>query len=155
MTTFSYLCSFLGLRGNMKDQIHLKVLESPFNKFQLLAQCFFSCESPNFPPAISPFLYRDLFKKYCFWQWKTAFFHCLLCWCFSLKRKIKDQYYFKNCLCHNNCVKSVRIWSYSGLYSVRMRENTDQNKSEYGHFSRLIYLGKEIWIILRLVKKCA
>ena len=33
-----------------------------------------------------------------------------------------------------HCVKSVRIRSYSGLYSVRMRENTDQNNSEYGHF---------------------
>ena len=30
------------------------------------------------------------------------------------------------------CVKSVRI----SPYSVRMRENTDQNNSEYGHFSQ-------------------
>ena len=38
---------------------------------------------------------------------------------------------------HNDlhCVKSVPIRSYSGMYSVRMRENTDQNNSEYGHFS--------------------
>ena len=35
-----------------------------------------------------------------------------------------------------HCVKSVRMRSYSGPYSVRMRENTDQNNSEYGHFSR-------------------
>ena len=48
------------------------------------------------------------------------------------------------------CVKSVRIWSYSGPYfpafglntergaecGVRMRENTDQNNSEYGHSLR-------------------
>ena len=33
-------------------------------------------------------------------------------------------------------VKIVRIRSYSGPYSVRMRKNADQNKSEYGHFSR-------------------
>ena len=40
-------------------------------------------------------------------------------------------------------IKSVRIWSYSGpyfptfrLYSVRMRENADENNSEYEHFSR-------------------
>ena len=32
--------------------------------------------------------------------------------------------------------KSVRIRSYSGPYSVRMRENTDQDNSEHGHFSR-------------------
>ena len=58
----------------------------------------------------------------------------------------------------SHCVKSVRIWSYSGPhsafsrtlnefgeifgispYSVQMRENTDQNNSEYGHVSRSIY----------------
>ena len=46
--------------------------------------------------------------------------------------------------CFNiNCVKSARIRSYSGpyfpafglMYSVRIRENADQNNSEYGHFS--------------------
>ena len=52
-----------------------------------------------------------------------------------------------------HCVKSVRIRSFSGPhfpafglnkeeilrispYSVRIRENTDQKNSEYGHFSR-------------------
>ena len=35
-------------------------------------------------------------------------------------------------------VKSVRIRSFSGLYSVRMRENTDQKNFEYGHFSRSV-----------------
>ena len=35
-----------------------------------------------------------------------------------------------------HCVKNVRILSFSGPYSVRMRENTDQENSEYGHFSR-------------------
>ena len=54
-----------------------------------------------------------------------------------------------------HCTKSVRIWSFSGPYfavfalntlnspspySVRMRENTDQKKSEYGHFSRSVYV---------------
>ena len=39
-----------------------------------------------------------------------------------------------------HCVKSVRIQSYSGPYSVQMRENTDQNNSEYGHFSRSGYV---------------
>ena len=36
---------------------------------------------------------------------------------------------------HLHCVKSVRILSYSGPYSVRMQENVDQNNCEYGHFS--------------------
>ena len=35
-----------------------------------------------------------------------------------------------------HCVKSVRIRSYSGPYSVRMWENTDKNNSEYGQFPR-------------------
>ena len=52
---------------------------------------------------------------------------------------------------YTHCVKSVRIRSYSGPYfpalglntdryevcdDVRIRENTDQNNSEYKHFSR-------------------
>ena len=35
-----------------------------------------------------------------------------------------------------HCVKNVRIGSFSRPYSVRMRQNADQNNSEYGHFSR-------------------
>ena len=34
-----------------------------------------------------------------------------------------------------HCLKSVRIRSFSGPYSVLMLENTDQKNSEYGHFS--------------------
>ena len=38
-------------------------------------------------------------------------------------------------------VKSVRIRSYSGPYFFAFGLNTDQNNSEYGHFSRsVIYL---------------
>ena len=40
--------------------------------------------------------------------------------------------------CH--CVKSVRIRSIS-LYSVRMRENADQNNSDYEHFLRSVGPG--------------
>ena len=35
-----------------------------------------------------------------------------------------------------HCMKSVLIRSYSGPYSARMRQNMDQNNSEYGHFLR-------------------
>ena len=35
-------------------------------------------------------------------------------------------------------MKIVRIRSYSGTYSVQMRETTDQNNSEYGHFWRSV-----------------
>ena len=45
------------------------------------------------------------------------------------------------------CVKSVRIRSFFGLYfpafglnSIQIRENTDQNNSEYRHFSHSDYL---------------
>ena len=38
--------------------------------------------------------------------------------------------------CCEHCAKIVRIRSDSGPYSVRMRENTDHNNSENGHFSR-------------------
>ena len=47
----------------------------------------------------------------------------------------------------NYCVKSVPIQSEYGEicsispYSFRMRENTDQKNSEYGHFSRSEYLS--------------
>ena len=33
-------------------------------------------------------------------------------------------------------IKSVRIRSFSGPYSIWMWGNTDQKNSEYGHFSR-------------------
>ena len=33
-------------------------------------------------------------------------------------------------------MKSVSIQSYSGPYSVQMRENTPQNNSDYGYFLR-------------------
>ena len=38
----------------------------------------------------------------------------------------------------SNCVKSVCIWSYSGPYLVPMRENTEQNNSEYEQFLRSV-----------------
>ena len=41
----------------------------------------------------------------------------------------------------SHCV-SVRIRSYSGLYSVRIRENTDQNNPEQGHISRSVVYGR-------------
>ena len=55
-----------------------------------------------------------------------------------------------------HCVKRVHIRSFSGplfpafglnteryevsVYSVRIRENTDQKNSKYGHFSRSYYI---------------
>ena len=39
------------------------------------------------------------------------------------------------------CVKSVSIRSYSSPYSVRMRENADQNNFKNGHFLRSVCYG--------------
>ena len=53
----------------------------------------------------------------------------------NLKLSFKSKFaILKNKHLFDHCVKSVRIWNYSGPYSVRMWENTDQNNSEYGHF---------------------
>ena len=38
-------------------------------------------------------------------------------------------------------VKSVRIWSYSGPHSARMRENTDQNTYDYGPFLQTVIVA--------------
>ena len=35
---------------------------------------------------------------------------------------------------NDHCVKSVRIWSFSGPYVPAFGLNTDQKNSEYGHF---------------------
>ena len=48
-------------------------------------------------------------------------------------------------------VKSVRIRSYSGPYSVRMKKNTGQNNSEYGHFARNVGLSSQSVISLRFL----
>ena len=64
----------------------------------------------------------------------------------EMKHVISIQCTF-GCYFRIHCVKSVRILSYSGLYSVRMRENPDQNNSEYGHFLRIdsvLYLEKKM-----------
>ena len=44
-------------------------------------------------------------------------------------------------------VKSVRIWSFSGPYFPVFRlntGNTDQKNSEFGHFSRRVYLNYKV-----------
>ena len=91
---------------------------------------------------VRPAIYADFFTLRASW---------------NLKNNVNlpyDLYKDVKFYCHNHCVKSVRIWSYSGLYfpafglntvvrispySVQMRENTDQNNSEYGHFLRSEY----------------
>ena len=59
-----------------------------------------------------------------------------------------------------HCVKSVRIRSYSGPYfhafgliTGRMRENTDQNNSEYGHFSHSVNDSNLIQLLVNSVVK--
>ena len=54
--------------------------------------------------------------------------------------------------CH--CVKSDRIWSFSGLhfpvfglypYSFQMQENTDQKNYEYGHLRSECFYNGQRW----------
>ena len=47
------------------------------------------------------------------------------------------------------CVKSVRIWSYSGRYFPWIRENVDQNNSIFGHFLRSAFL---LWTWISMLK---
>ena len=53
-------------------------------------------------------------------------------------------------------LESVRIWSFSGLYSVQMRENTDQKNFKYGHFlpSASLPLIQRIWTLLQTHLSC-
>ena len=98
---------------------------------------------------------------------------------YSRQKNSKNRHYSK---CKNShfdnayhCVKSVRIWNFSdsyspafGLnterygvsqrfspYSVRMRENMDQKKFKYGHFSRSVYVAHKQHLsnILSSIKK--
>ena len=67
----------------------------------------------------------------------------------------KDRWPYVNVSLRKKCPYSELFWSlfyhiwteYGEIrsifpYSVRIWENTDQNNSEYGHFSRSVYLNK-------------
>ena len=41
--------------------------------------------------------------------------------------------------------KNIRIRSYSGPYSVRMQESTDQNICEHGHFQAVIFTSWKLF----------
>ena len=60
------------------------------------------------------------------------------------KKQMRGNKSFKK-MHFTHCVKSVRIRSFSGPYSVRMRENADQKNSEYGHFSRSGHHSTSLW----------
>ena len=47
----------------------------------------------------------------------------------------------------SHCIKCFRIGCYSGLYSVQMRENTDQNNSEYGYFLRSVGVWEVVYVV--------
>ena len=56
----------------------------------------------------------------------------------------------------SHCVKWVLIRSYSGPYSVRVQENTDQNNSKYGYFPRSVIYDPLhfIWMHHVLYMRC-
>ena len=47
----------------------------------------------------------------------------------------------------SRCVKSVHVRGYPGPYSVRMRENKDQDNFEYGHFLRSVNRKPTLFIV--------
>ena len=81
--------------------------------------------------------------------------------------EISNFYYIKNYRyrlhLNTHCTKSVRVRSYSGPYFpafglnmspylVRMRENTDQNNSKYGHFSSSDIISNSLKVSLKSLK---
>ena len=75
---------------------------------------------------------------------------------------MRNHFFWNNLKLHqHHCMKSVHIRSYSSpyfptrrldTYSVALRENTDQNNSDYGHFLRSTW-RKQQWYcrIIRII----
>ena len=78
------------------------------------------------------FSIKDLFIKFYQIRKKSGF--GLIYWRNPLRKKCPYSELFWSAFSRIR-TEYREIWSISP-YSVRMRENTDQNNSEYGHFSR-------------------
>ena len=88
-------------------------------------------------------LVSDIFRGY--WKrpeaWKNlADAYCLRCILRnSCLKTLENQQEIVRCgVCYSrvkHCMKSIRIRSFSGPYSVRIRENTEQKNSKYERFS--------------------
>ena len=79
-------------------------------------------------------------------------------WCYSLyTAKLSRSIFSQNSSRNLHCVKSVRIGSYSGplfsTFSLRIRENADQNNSEDGLFSRSVFCAFINLQLASVVKK--
>ena len=61
-----------------------------------------------------------LFRSFSVWE------------CFS----VDNHWWYQQHYHELHCVKSIRIWSYSGPHFRTFGLNTDQNNSKYGHFLR-------------------
>ena len=85
--------------------------------------------------------------KYCFFFFKRVI-HLFEKDCCDHTKKIFFEFFFKMIALREKCLYSELFWSafsriwteYGEIrsispYSVRMRENRDQNHTEYGHFS--------------------
>ena len=57
---------------------------------------------------------------------------------------------FKHFICSSHFVKSVRIWSFSDPYSIRIQENTDHEKA----LSNLIYRLLSVYQIHVMLLNC-
>ena len=80
-------------------------------------------------------IHKEIMHKENIKQWSSKFFFQ---WCYRQQDRIFERY--SRCFCSHHCVRSVRIWSFSGPYFptfrlsispylVRMRENTYQKNT--------------------------
>ena len=145
MQIIFWQCRFVNLTSNPMSQIKKNVLLTNICFLKSVKNICFAYV--NFCQNIS-------------WKWQNLPRLAMICaiwkipavsWrCKNLTSSFKIIFEIKILVCllvlqnkENHCVKSVCIRSYSGphfpacrLNKVRMRENVDQNNSEYGHFSR-------------------
>ena len=145
MQIIFWQCRFVNLTSNPMSQIKKMCFSQTFvfsnqSKIFILRTLIFAKIYPGNDKT-----FRDL-------QWFVRYgkMPAVSCRCKNLTSSFKITFEIKILVCllvlqnkENHCVKSVCIRSYSGphfpacrLNKVRMRENVDQNNSEYGHFSR-------------------
>ena len=111
------------------EQPCLSVLEPLTRSLEL-------CHSSN---ASKPCLLQSMLGK-CHHRSFLSLLHFWVCFwthIFTLEIFSQSSFFVATSSHTLHCMKSVRIRSFAGLYSVQIWQNTDQKKSEYGHFSRI------------------
>ena len=95
--------------------------------------------------SIRIFFIRIITRNFYIVSYKLILLFSLTTYYIILRTLEDNRFYLFYELNQSHCVKSVHIRSYSSPYSVWIRENTDQNSSEYGHFLRSVsFTDKQI-----------